>query len=75
MLYEFLLAEIAGQRGNIGLAAQAYADPQAVEEELTQAKRLFTRHGWPVIDVTRRSIEETAAAIMQLRTQRLGVDV
>ncbi len=53
----------------------AYADPEAVEQELTQAKRLFARNGWPVIDVTRRSIEETAAAIMQLRTQRLGVDV
>jgi regulator of PEP synthase PpsR (kinase-PPPase family) len=48
-----------------------YADPDSVEAEVTQAKRLFTRHGWPVIDVTRRSIEETAAAIMTLRTQRL----
>jgi regulator of PEP synthase PpsR (kinase-PPPase family) len=48
-----------------------YADHDSVEAEVTQAKRLFTRHGWPVIDVTRRSIEETAAAIMTLRTQRL----
>lgn len=48
-----------------------YADPDSVEAEVTQAKRLFTRHGWPVIDVTRRSIEETAAAILTLRTQRL----
>ena len=47
-----------------------YADPDSVEAEVTQAKRLFTRHGWPVIDVTRRSIEETAAAIIQLYNQR-----
>ena len=52
-------------------AETPYADPDSVEEEVTQAKRLFTKHGWPVIDVTRRSIEETAAAILQLRTQRL----
>ena len=52
----------------------AYADPESVEQEVTNAKRLFTRQGWPVIDVTRRSIEETAAAIMQLRAQRLGTE-
>ena len=35
-------------------------------EELAQSRRLFAEHGWPVIDVTRRSIEETAAAIIDL---------
>jgi regulator of PEP synthase PpsR (kinase-PPPase family) len=34
------------------------------------ARRLFARHGWPVIDVTRRSVEETAAAIFQLMQAR-----
>ncbi len=48
-----------------------YADHDSVEAEVIRAKRLFTRYGWPVIDVSRRSIEETAAAIMTLRTQRL----
>jgi regulator of PEP synthase PpsR (kinase-PPPase family) len=43
-----------------------YADPLAVEDEVTEARRLFNRQGWPVIDVTRRSIEETAAAIYNL---------
>jgi hypothetical protein len=33
---------------------------------------LFARHGWPVIDVTRRSVEETAAAIFQLLQAREG---
>jgi regulator of PEP synthase PpsR (kinase-PPPase family) len=43
-----------------------YIDPEAVREEVTNARRLYTKHGWPVIDVSRRSIEETAAAIMAL---------
>jgi len=41
-----------------------YADLERVEDELKWARRLFVKHGWPVIDVTRRSIEETAAAIL-----------
>lgn len=43
-----------------------YVDRSAVCEEIAEARRLFSRHGWPVIDVTRRSIEETAAAIIDL---------
>jgi regulator of PEP synthase PpsR (kinase-PPPase family) len=51
-----------------------YIDRQAVTEEIAQARRLFDRNNWPVIDVTRRSIEETAAAIIDLyRTHRLGL--
>ena len=46
-----------------------YADPDQVAEEVNYASRLFAREKWPVIDVTRRSIEETAAAIIQMRTQ------
>ena len=47
-----------------------YTDPEKVEEELRFARRFFSRHGWPVIDVTRRSVEETAAAILNLLTER-----
>ncbi len=43
-----------------------YVDPQAVADEILQSRRLCARRGWPVIDVTRRSIEETAAAILDL---------
>ncbi|MDY6992114.1 MAG: kinase/pyrophosphorylase [Pseudomonadota bacterium] len=39
-------------------------------EEIRFARRFFSRHGWPVIDVTRRSVEETAAAILNLLTER-----
>ncbi len=43
-----------------------YIDQDAVKEELLWARRLCNRRGWPVIDVTRRSIEETAATVLQL---------
>jgi regulator of PEP synthase PpsR (kinase-PPPase family) len=44
----------------------AYTDMEAVREEVVQARRLYERQGWPVIDVTRRSVEETAAAVLNL---------
>jgi regulator of PEP synthase PpsR (kinase-PPPase family) len=43
-----------------------YVDPDNVRDEIVQARRLFERHGWPVIDVTRRSVEETAAAVLNI---------
>ena len=43
-----------------------YVDEEAVRAELLWARRLCTRRGWPVIEVTRRSIEETAATVLQL---------
>ena len=54
--------------GDVG--ETGYVDPLQVEEEVREARRLFARRGWPVIDVTRRSIEETAAAILQLHDRR-----
>ena len=42
----------------------SYVDRTSVAEEIAHSKRLFVEKGWPVIDVTRRSIEETAAAII-----------
>jgi len=47
-----------------------YIDKQAVAEEVAFSRRLCTRHNWPLIDVTRRSIEETAAAVMKLLVER-----
>jgi [pyruvate, water dikinase]-phosphate phosphotransferase / [pyruvate, water dikinase] kinase len=44
----------------------SYIDADAVRDEIVAAKRLFARHGWPTIDVTRRSVEETAAAVINL---------
>ena len=48
----------------------AYTDLDAVKAEVIAARRLFTENQWPVFDVTRRSIEETAASIIQLLGQR-----
>lgn len=41
-----------------------YVDYESVRREVAEARKLFTRRGWLVIDVTRRSIEETAATIL-----------
>jgi len=45
-----------------------YTDLERITEEVRDARRLFARNQWPVIDVTRRSVEETAAAVIQLHT-------
>jgi regulator of PEP synthase PpsR (kinase-PPPase family) len=47
-----------------------YIDREAVAEEIAASRRLCGRHNWPLIDVTRRSIEETAAAILALLGER-----
>jgi len=47
-----------------------YIDRQSVAEEVAFSRRLCAKHHWPLIDVTRRSIEETAAAIMALLAER-----
>lgn len=48
----------------------AYVDAERVANEVKFARRMFADNGWPVIDVTRRSIEETAAAVINLFNQR-----
>ena len=50
----------------------AYVEEEAVREEIVRARRLFEKHKWPVIDVTRRSVEETAAAVINLISARQG---
>ena len=47
-----------------------YSDPEVVADELAEAKRVFARNRWPTIDVTRKSIEESAAAILSLYQRR-----
>lgn len=43
-----------------------YIDVESVREEIIHARRTYERNGWPTIDVTRRSVEETAAAVLNL---------
>ncbi len=47
-----------------------YVDLDMVSKEISEARRIFTKQGWPVINVTRKSIEETAANVMQLLNRR-----
>ena len=46
-----------------------YVDRSHVAEEIANSRRIFEKHNWPIIDVSRRSIEETAAAILDLYKQ------
>jgi regulator of PEP synthase PpsR (kinase-PPPase family) len=50
--------------------ADDYVDRQAVAAEIAAARKLCGKHNWPIIDVTRRSIEETAAEVMALLVER-----
>jgi len=50
--------------------SDAYANQANVEAEMLKSRRLFARHKWPTVDITRRSIEETAARILNLYQDR-----
>jgi len=64
------------RRNRLHLLSQSeetdYVDPDVVKQEVAAARRLCTQNGWPVIDVTRRSIEETAATIIQMLARYHG---
>ena len=47
-----------------------YINEEAVHSEIEASKKLFRAQGWPVIDVTRRSVEETATLIIQYRQRQ-----
>src|SRR5262249_15393754 len=53
-----------------GPSSEEYVDRQAVADEVAYARRLSAKFNWPQLDVTRRSIEETAAAEMKLYSDR-----
>ncbi len=48
-----------------------YVNEERVREEIDASKKLFRGQGWPVIDVTRRSVEETATLIIQYRQRQV----
>jgi len=49
----------------------SYADRASIAEELAQARKLSQKHGWPLLDVSRKSIEETAASILALHADHI----
>jgi regulator of PEP synthase PpsR (kinase-PPPase family) len=48
----------------------SYVDLETVRSEVTTTRQLFDQQGWPAIDVSRRSVEETAAAVINLLSER-----
>jgi regulator of PEP synthase PpsR (kinase-PPPase family) len=68
------LAEIRRHRllGMNDTKNKDYTDTEMIMKEIAFTRRLCGRHHWPVIDVTRRSIEETAAAVIKLVEDRKG---
>jgi len=57
---------------NAGTHSAEYADRAAIAEELANARKLCTRNNWPMIDVSRKSIEETAAGILTLHAKHIA---
>ena len=43
-----------------------YSDLEFIKDEIDNSKKLFKRYGWPMIDVTRKSVEETAASVIKI---------
>ena len=74
------LIQLRSSRMRVGDAKDSpygnkYMDPEAVEEEVIKARKLFKENKWPIIDVTRRSVEETAAEIMVLLQKKKSRDI
>ncbi|MEM8653041.1 MAG: pyruvate, water dikinase regulatory protein [Pseudomonadota bacterium] len=57
---------------NAGGYSDSYADRASIAEELSNARKLSSRYGWPMLDVSRKSIEETAAGILSLHDKHLA---
>ena len=62
------LSEIRRTRASVNqsIDLKAYTDVEAIKVEVENSKKMFKQHGWPAIDVTRRSVEETAASIIKI---------
>ena len=55
---------------NLRQDGTSYTNQDEVRSEMRDAKRMFVKRGYPIVDVTRRSIEETAAKIINLYRRR-----
>lgn len=69
-LIELRSSRLKMDQAKLGRISNAYIDPEKVEDEVLAARRFFRERKWPVLDVTRRSVEETAAEIMVLLQNR-----
>jgi len=57
---------------HLGGNLKSYANLEAIEDENRHARRLFVRHGWPMLDVTAKAIEETSSEVMRVIFARCG---
>lgn len=73
-LMQLRTARIKIDQRYAGTIDNKYIDPEAVEEEVDEARRFFRSQRWPIIDVTKRSVEETAAEILVLIQRRKDKD-
>ena len=62
------LAEVRKTRvnANTTIDLKSYTDVEKISNEVETSKKMFKKYNWPSIDVTRRSVEETAASIMKI---------
>ncbi len=62
------LAEVRKTRANVNttIDLKAYTDVEKIRTEVENSKKMFKKYNWPSIDVTRRSVEETAASIIKI---------
>ena len=62
------LADIRKNRMNSLKESQnkSYTDLSEIKKEVENAKNTFKKYKWPIIDVTRKSVEETAASIIKI---------
>lgn len=69
-LLQLRTARIKIDQKQMALFSNSYVDPEAIETEVSEARKFFREQSWPIIDVTKRSVEETAAEIMVLLQRR-----
>ena len=50
----------------VDIEDKSFSDVEKVREEVEESKKMFRKFNWPAIDVTRRSVEETAASIIKI---------
>ena len=62
------LSEIRKTRANTNqnINLNLYTNIDKIKEEVNNSKKMFKKYNWPIIDVTRRSVEETAASIIKI---------
>ena len=62
------LAEVRKTRVNVNTSIdlKTYTDVEKIRNEVENSRKMFKKYNWPSIDVTRRSVEETAASIIKI---------